>query len=245
MQDKVMSVSHAVGRVVRAGACDLLVEPGTWEFAERNRDAIAAHWRDRLAGGAAYFDGTIHLMRSHSLDRGVFSARLLRTDFKSYLYWRDTGFADESVADAFGSALIRSTEGHVMLGRQREGNINEGLAYLPGGFIDVRDVDPAGKVDIEASVARELEEETGLSAAALERVPGFVLTFAGPLVSVGVELRSPLSSAALKAAILTHLAADPRSELADIVVVRSAADLAHVPMPGYALTLLSDLFAKA
>lgn len=234
--------SDADGKVVRVGGCSLSVVQAPWKFAEEHGVEIDAHWARRKADNAAFFNGALHLMVSQALEGGAFSARFIRTDFKSFLYWRETGATDRSVADAFGSALLRSAEGHVLLGRQRAGNINGGLAYLPGGFIDARDVAADGAIDIEASIVRELGEETGLVAAALERSPGFVLTFTGPMVSIAAEYRSSLPAEQLRAAIHEHIAADPDPELEEVVVVRSGRDLAGLDMPPYARVLLGALF---
>jgi len=237
-----MTASDAGGRVVRVTGCDLAVEPGAWAFAEDRREEIEEHWVRRKAEGAPYFNGVIHLMRRHSISDAMFTARFVPTDFKSYLYWRDSGFPDEGVADAFGSALVRSAEGHVLLGRQRAGNINSGLTYLPGGFIDAHDVAADGQIDIEGSIARELLEETGLAGPALERVPGYLVTFAGPLLSIAAEFLADLPSQTLRETMLGHLRGDAQSELVDIIVVRSAGDLEGLAMPPYARVLLTSLF---
>jgi 8-oxo-dGTP pyrophosphatase MutT (NUDIX family) len=235
----------AAGKVVRIARCDLRVTAGSWAFAQAQRDVIDAHWERRRADNPAFFNGDLYLMVRHALDGGVFSAQFIKTDFKSFLYWRETGAPDRSVADGFGSALIRSAEGHVILGQQRPGNVNGGLTYLPSGFIDGRDVAADGTIDIDASIARELAEETGLVAAALERAPGFVLTFMGSMVSIAAEYRSHLEAEQIRTAIRRHIAADPDPELADAVVVRSAHDLAGLGMPAYAGVLLAALFQGA
>jgi 8-oxo-dGTP pyrophosphatase MutT (NUDIX family) len=228
--------------VARAERCKLQVTSERWTFAETHLAEIEAHWALRKADNPAFFNGAIHLMTRQALEDGVFSAEFVRTDFKSFLCWRETGALDRSVADAFGSALLRSAEGHVVLGRQRPGNINGGLAYLPGGFIDERDVAADGQIDIEASVARELTEETGLLPSALHRVPGFVLTFAGPMLSIAIEYRSAEPADALCAKIHDHIRAETDPELSEAVVVASERDLAGLAMPDYARVLLGALF---
>ncbi|MFA5949422.1 MAG: NUDIX domain-containing protein [Hyphomicrobium sp.] len=230
--------------VKRVRRCDLIVLPGHWPFSDANAAAIDTLWRERSAKNPRLFNGTIHVMTESAVAAGdTFEGRFLRTDFKSYLYWRESGFPDRSVVDAFGSALIRSAEGHVVLGRQRDGFVNAGLSYLPGGFIDARDVGADGRIDIEASIARELKEETCLDAATLERVPGFYLTTAGPLVSIAAEYRAALPADDLRRAILSEIAHDPNAELVDIVVVKAAPDLEGLPMPDYARVLLRNLFS--
>jgi len=99
-----------------------------------------------------------------------------------------------------------------------------------------------GAIDIEASIVRELAEETGLEPAALERTPGFILTFLGPLVSIAAEFRSPLPVEELCAAISAHIAAEADPELAEMVVVRSARDLDGLDVAAYASVLLPALF---
>ena len=111
-----------------------------------------------------------------------------------------------------GQTEIRSAEGHVLLGCQTAGNINQGLAYPPGGFIDQRDV-RAGVVDIDAGTARELREETGMKPDEFARAPGYLVTTSGPHVSIAVEWRSVLPSDALKAHILDYVRRQPNLSL--------------------------------
>lgn len=145
--------------------------------------------------------------------------------------------------DGFGSALIRSREGYVILGRQRPGNINEGLAYLPGGFIDPRDVADDQSIDIASSVARELAEETGLSADDLVAGNGFVVSQVAAHVSFAVPYTSPLGADDLAARIRAHIAADSNPELEDVVVLTSPADMEGLAMAHYARVLLSSPLA--
>jgi 8-oxo-dGTP pyrophosphatase MutT (NUDIX family) len=229
-------------RSVRIGRCELSVDPQPWPFAERCRAEIAGYWQRAVAERPKLFDGTVFMLREGVLDGEMFRGTFLRTDFKSFLYWRDNGYADASVRDSFGSAVIRSGEGHVLLGRQTSGNVNAGLAYPPGGFIDARDVRDAA-IDIEASIARELIEETGLDPVGLARVPGYLLTHAGPLVSIGVEWKSPLPAEALRARILAHVEQQSVPELADVVIVRSADEIDEDMMPRYAKVLLRQLLS--
>ncbi len=218
--------------------CELKVTGTAWPFAGEKAREIDTHWGRRSRENAAFFNGRIHLLHASALEAGVFKGQLLRTDFKSYLYWRETGFADVSVQDAFGSALLRSSEGYVLLGRQREGHINSGLAYLPGGFIDDRDVGPDGRVDIDGSIRREVAEETGLDVGTAQRRPGYWLTRAGVLVSFAAEFRFQDPAEALLAHIEAHLAEDAESELTEVVLVRSAADLDGLAVPDYARALV-------
>ncbi len=230
--------------VISVDDCRLQVVAGHWPYAVSNAVAIDHYWARRREENPAMFNGQIFVMAEYALHDRVFDGRLLRTDFKSYLHWREHGFSGSDVRDAFGSALLRSAEGHVVLGRQRPGYVNGGRAYLPGGFIDHRDVTPSGTIDIAASIARELAEETGLKADDLAVGHGFRMTFAGPLVSVAREYRSSLPAADLVELIRSHIAADEDPELDDVVVVECRDDLERHDISPYARTLLSTLLPR-
>jgi 8-oxo-dGTP pyrophosphatase MutT (NUDIX family) len=221
-------------RVQRVEACDLVSISASWEFADLNREAIEMNWRQRCAENPAFFNGTVHLLREHSFEGPAFRAVLVRTPFKEFLYWKDTGYPDSRVFDVFGSALLRSCEGHVILGRQREGNLNAGLVYLPGGFIDERDVSPDGRVDISRSILRELSEEIGLELHLVEQQPGFMVSFAGQLASIAAEFRSPLPAAQIVERFEHHILGNDSSELASIEVVPSVDALDRLAVPQYA-----------
>ncbi len=225
--------------------CDLRLVPGTWDFAEVNAAAIDAHWERRRAEAPAFFNGRIHVMTSCVRDGATFAGRFIAVDFKPFLYWHETGEADRSVYDAFGSGVLWSADGAVLLGRQRAGNINAGLTYPPGGFIDARDVDPDGRIDVAGSVRRELAEETGVDPAGLRQLPGHVVTCAGQQVSIATQFVSPLSAVELVSSIGSHLAADSDGELEAIVAMRTPADLEDVAMPAFTRHLMGFLFASA
>jgi 8-oxo-dGTP pyrophosphatase MutT (NUDIX family) len=231
-------------RVVRIESLALEVSPGRWLYADHHRDVIDAHWKLATAANPSFFNGVIHVIDRIDVGDTLLTAQLLATDFKSYLYWRDEGYPTEGgVRDGFGSALIRTGEGHILLGRQRLGNINAGLAYLPGGFIDSRDAGAGGVVDIAASIERELREETGLGMNDLEAEPGYIVTMTGAQVSFAVAYNSPLGSKELVAKVHTHIAAEAEPELAEMVIVRGVDDLRGLAMPHYARVLLNSPLA--
>lgn len=227
--------------VISVKDCHLRVGDQVWTFAEENRDAIDAHWQQALARNPKYFNGAILLLVSYQIRHGLFSGELLRSDFKSVLYWRSLGFPETGVRDGFGSGLIRASDDGVLLAQQAAGHLNTGLAYLPGGFIDDRDIDANGNVDIAASVARELQEETGLAPPDITLEPGLIITLSGPHVSISVPYRSKHDSAALQASANDAIANDTDGELSACIVVRELDDLHGLELATYAATLLPAL----
>lgn len=232
-------------RVSRAHTITLRVDHSArWTYSEQHADAMDAHWQAAVQRNPAFFNGTVHALTELSWSGDDVTGTLMPIPFKAMLYWREAGFPVEAgIRDGFGSALIRSREGHVVLGRQRPGNLNAGLAYLPGGFIDPRDEMAPGMIDIAASVAREVVEETGLGPDVLTREPGFLVTETGPYVSFSGVFTSQLSSHDLAARVRAHIAGETDPELAEPVVLQSPDDLAHEAIAAYARVLLASPLA--
>lgn len=232
--------------VTRVATLALEAAEGTWTYAANHREVIDAHWAMALKSNPHFFNGTVLLLKELHRDGNHVAASFLPTAFKNFLYWRDEGFpAEARLRDGFGSALIRSAEGCVVLGRQRAGHINAGLAYLPGGFIDERDVGAGGTIDIGASIARELREETGLGPDALRAEAGYLVTEVAAHVSFAVVYRSQLSARELEQRIAAHIAAETDPELAGTVVLQGPGDMEGLAMPHYARVLLASPLAWA
>lgn len=224
--------------------CALRVGAGRWAFAHDEAIAIDRHWGEAQQREPSYFNGSIHLLREMTLADDGLAGTLIGTDFKSFLYWRARDFPAAGVLDAFGSALIVGSDGGIVLGLQRAGNINAGRLYLPGGFIDPRDIGADGAVDLGGSVARELVEETGLVAGRdVVADDGYFLTRTGAHVSIAVRYRASEPAARLAERVRCRLADDPASELADVKAVHSTADLDRFDVPEFARCVVGYVLA--
>jgi len=82
-----------------------------------------------------------------------------------------------------------------------------------------------GRVDVARSTEIELAEETGLSASAA-RLGNLVAVLDGPRVSVGQAFHFDASADALLAKIRADLERQEHRELADVVAIRRASDVA-------------------
>ena len=229
------------GQVQRVDACRLIVGDRRWEWAANNADGIVANWQTQLAKNPRFFNGRIQILTRYRIEGGVFSGNFTTTDFASFIHWRGLGYPDPSVHDCFGCAILRSNEGHILLGRQAAGNLNSGRAYCPGGFIDPADVRPDRSIDIDGSIQREIGEETGLDLMSLRREPGYVLVAADASIAIGVVYRSAMSANDLRAQIMAHITSESAPELADILIVRTPADIADVKTSGYVVPLVQAL----
>jgi len=221
--------------------CVLKVVDGDWPFAETFAAEIDAHWQKSSASNPSYFNGVVHLIADVRTAGNEIHADLIRTDFKSYLYWRSLGFPDAGVIDGFGSALIRSSDGQYMLVLQRAGNVNHGFAYLPSGFIDEQDILPDGSIDISRSVAREIDEEIGEAGASLRREDGIIVTRSGAQLCFAVPFYLPETAAEFVAGVEAHNAASDDPELEGVVPVGHLEDLAPLKILPHARLLLEAL----
>jgi hypothetical protein len=221
--------------------CVLTAVEGAWPFAGEHAEAIEAHWQAAAAANPAYFNGVVHLIRDSRTDGSAFHGSLIRTDFKSYLYWRSLGFPEAGVLDGFGSALIRSSDGQFMLVLQRAGNVNHGFAYLPSGFIDERDVHSDGTIDIVRSVEREIEEEIGEIGTSLQREDGIVVTRSGAQLCFAVPFYLPKTTQEFVSGVERHNANSEEPELESVVPVGALEDIENLTMLPYARLLLEAL----
>jgi 8-oxo-dGTP pyrophosphatase MutT (NUDIX family) len=225
------------GRCVRIDRCALTVGDDRWPLAQDHADAIERHWQRRLEDMPQAFNGPVYLLRNYVIDGSALSGTFCRTDFKTFLYWREQHATGGGMYDCFGTSLIRSAEGYALLARQAPGHLNSGLLYTPSGVIDDNDA-VGGRIDIESSIVRELREETGLQAGDLTRAPGYFLSIVGRQLAIAAEWQSALPAERLRDGILEVVRRQSEPELADIVVIRTCAEIDERIVPAYARTLL-------
>ncbi|MFD2181469.1 NUDIX hydrolase [Rhodoplanes azumiensis] len=204
-------------------ALDLRLEPFDWPFAAARRAEIDAHFADLQRRLPHVWNGRVLLMRDWAVDAGTLRARLFETDYASFMAWRDWGWPDASVTNAFAMGALRGRDGGFLLGEMAAGTANQGQVYFPCGTPDPSDVRD-GVVDFAGSVVREIFEETGIDAEAYTAGP-WALVPAGRLLAVVRLLEARASTAALCETARAHIAAEAAPELARVVAVHGPADL--------------------
>lgn len=208
----------------RVSALDLVVEPWAWPFAEERREEIAAHFALKQREKPAIWNGRVLLGRNPVFSGERLSAGYFETDFASFLAWRDWGFPDASVFNGFGMGALRCADGAFVLGEMGQHTSNAGRIYFPSGTPDLDDIN-GGAVDIAGSVARELEEETGLAPADYAGEPDWHCVYTGPALAMIRLLRVDMPGESLQARIESNLARQRQPELSAIHLVRDARDL--------------------
>lgn len=227
-------VIHRVTRL------DLKVEPWDWPFARERRADIGAHFRECQRAIPALFNGRILLGRDPVFADGRLSASYFETDFANLLAWRDWGFPDRSVFNGFGMGALRAADGAFVLGVMGGQTANAGRIYFPAGTPDPEDVSGAA-LDLAANVAREVEEETGLTPSDYQAGAHWdcVVTGASIAMMRVLDVESPGDQ--LQSRIEANLAGQTEPELSAILLVRSRGDLTAA-MPRFVTAFLESQF---
>jgi 8-oxo-dGTP pyrophosphatase MutT (NUDIX family) len=159
------------------------------------------------------------------------------------LAWRDWGFPDKEVFNGFGMGALRCSDGAFVLGEMGRHTANAGRIYFPSGTPDLDDISD-GAVDMAGSVAREVEEETGLTAADYHPGAHWDCVVSGAAIAMIRILNVDGTAEALRASIEANLARQPQPELAAIHVVRGTSDLS-ADMPRFVTAFLEAQLPKS
>ncbi|NEW91090.1 NUDIX hydrolase [Rhodopseudomonas sp. BR0M22] len=225
----------------RVNNLDLWVSGFVWPFADKRRADIDAHFAERQVAQPKLWNGRVLLGRQPRFDGGSFSAEYFEVDYASFLSWRDWEFPDPSVFNGFGMGVIRAADGAIVLGEMGAHTANAGKVYFAGGTPDLSDV-RNHRLDIAASVTREVKEETGLVRSDYRAADHWHCVEAGPLVAMLRILDVYLPSDALKARIEAYLAREQEPEFTRVHLVRSKDDFLPT-MPRFVTTYLTMLLS--
>lgn len=210
--------------IYRVASLDLPVEPWPWPFALERRTEIDAHFALQQREKPQLWNGRVLLGRHPVFSNDRFSASYFETDFASFLAWRDWGFPDQGIFNGFGMGALRCADGAFVLGEMGRHTSNAGRIYFPSGTPDLDDIRD-GAVDMPGSVARELEEETGLAPGDYRGEPHWHCVFTGPAVAMIRILHVDIPGEALRMRIEGNLARQRSPELSAIHLVRRSDDL--------------------
>jgi 8-oxo-dGTP pyrophosphatase MutT (NUDIX family) len=207
----------------RVAQLDLSVQPWSWRFAEERRADIDAHFALQQREKPIW-NGRVLLGRNPVFTPNCFSAQYFEADFASFLAWRDWGFPDKEVFNGFGMGALRCSDGAFVLGEMGQHTANAGRIYFPSGTPDLDDIRD-GAVDMAGSVAREVEEETGLRPADYRAGAHWDCVVTGAAIAMIRILNVDSPGEALQARIEADLAREQQPELSAIHLVRNAGDL--------------------
>lgn len=210
--------------IIPIAGTDFRLVPGNWPMPADMRGEVPAVWAQLAAKNPHVWDGRILGFTPPALGAdGVLRAEAREDDYSAFLTWRDKGFPEIGVVHIFGTALILSSDGALILGVMGGKTVNAGRVYPPGGSLEPRDVREDGVVDVEGCIETELIEEAGLRMA--DGVKGPLLAVLdGPRISITRVVRYAATADALLSQVRANLSAEDDPELADVVACRTVAD---------------------
>ena len=220
---------------------DLKLQRQPWPFADERRSEIDAHFSRKREEKPKLWNGRILLGRNPRFGEDRFSADYFETGFASFLAWRDWGFPDREVFNGFGMGALRCADGAFVLGEMADHTANGGRIYFPAGTPDLDDI-VGSSVDIAGSVAREVEEETGLTPADYRAAEHWDCVVTPTSVAMMRTLHVASPGEALRAKIEANLARQKSPELRAIHLVRDTADLTPA-MPDFVTAFLEAQLA--
>jgi 8-oxo-dGTP pyrophosphatase MutT (NUDIX family) len=225
----------------RVTTLDLGLQQRLWPFADERRSEIDAHFALKQAEKPQLWNGRILLGRAPAFAGDRFSASYFEADFASFLAWRDWGFPDRDVFNGFGMGALRCSDGAFVLGEMAQHTANAGRIYFPSGTPDLDDLSD-GAVDIQGSVAREVEEETGLRPADYRAGTHWDCIVSGAAIAMIRILDVDMTAEALRARIEANLARQSQPELSAIHLVRATSDLTSA-MPRFVTAFIEAQFS--
>ena len=163
----------------------------------------------------------------------------LKTDFASFMTWRDWGFPEAGVTNCFSMGALRTSDGAWIMGVMAAHTSAAGKIYFPAGTPDPDDI-VDGAVDLAGSVIREVAEETGLGAGDFTEESGWHCVIDGPRIALMKVLQAHDPAEVLRRRILDHLAREAMPELADVRIVRSRRDVDPM-MPRFVTAFLDHI----
>jgi len=239
-----MSILNPSGRPPILGdvtAFDCTLTDSGWPWAAGNAAAIAAHWDEVKAANPALFNGKVIIATEVGIEKSHLVSSHVVTDFAALTYWRYLGFPRADAFNLFGAGVVVTSDGAVLLGRMAAHTANAGFVYFPCGTPDLDDVTADGSLDIDGSILRELQEETGLEPRHLTPSAKRWISWDGPLFCCARRIDTPLTAGEVLSVCRRRITFDASSELEDVVLVRSTGDLAGLNIPAYAVAIIGDV----
>lgn len=216
------------GEVVPVRVVEVRLDPGPHPFAMDNAEAIEANWQAELAANPALFDGEVVLLSQVALDEGRLVGRCHAVRYAALLHWRK--HRPQGAEHAYAHAAIVSGDGALVAIRMGAHTANPGKVYFAAGSFEREDFSD-GLVDMDANMAREVFEETGLDLAEAVAEEGYHLYSRDGATVIFRCYRYAEDADAIAALIRAHVAAEEEPEIEGPVVLRAGEALPAGVMP--------------
>jgi hypothetical protein len=239
-----MILSDGTTEIVELDRVEIAAAPSyAWPFAAERRSEIDRHFADIQRDRPAVWNGRVLMLGRYAIGGGVLRGTCFETDYASLCAWRNWTFPDQDVCNVFGAAALRAADGAYLVGEMAPSTTNAGLRYFPCGTPEPSDVDPAGALDLDGNVGRELLEETGLDIGALDGAAGWTMVRDRRYLALLRHLRARENAAELRARIMRYIDSEQDPEFVDIHIVRGPDDLSP-HMPRFMTVFLQEIWRR-
>ncbi len=231
-------------RPVDAVAVTLTQDP--WSFSHQHAADISSHWRRKRTTHPHYFNGTVHVLRSWTVQevggRSIFSGDMMRTDFASFLYWKEQA-RQRSEFDFSGGGAVVCTDGALLLVVSGEHTIAPGTLEFPSGLVDRGDFLEDGQLNFRRHVEREVCEELALTPGEIGRPVRHLATLDRETVQVVSIFRAGFDGGSFVRRWRENAAA-AQKEIGDVVALHDARDMREFEVPPHVEAAASHILAQ-
>ncbi len=228
--------------IVALDRTEIVFEPWSWRFAAERRGEIDRHFAEIQRERCGVWNGRIVMLNRCAVSGGTLHGGWFETDYASFCAWRDWEFPDATVRNVFAVAALQSADGVFVVGEMAPTTVNGGKVYFPCGTPEPGDVDARGVLDLEANLARELTEETGIEIGEVRAEPGWTMVRDRGYIALLKRVTAVQNAEELRARITRHLTSERQPEFTDIRFVRSPADFVAA-MPPFVTAYLRDFWS--
>ena len=203
----------------------LMVESDPHPFYLYEKDNSERNWIDEVAAQPALFNGQLLLHREIHLENGSLRAVSHLVPFSTFLWWRKQP-ERLGAAHLFAVAIIVSSDGALIAVKMGDHTANPGKVYCAAGSLDAHDI-VGDRVDVDANMAREVAEETGLDLTHARRGDTIYGLWRDRSFTLFRYFHFPETAEQLLDAIHTHMIEDQEKEIAGPVAIWSPDPEAH------------------
>lgn len=209
-------------------------------FMEGRRAEIDAYWDKVTAPNDRLWNGEFFLFSDVEILDGTLSARGHKTDFATFLYWRDNG-QDRALAHVTGTTFPHFADGSLLTIKMAQHTANPGRIYFPAGSFDASDI-VDGKFDPIINARRELKEEIGLELQASWLSGPLLVSQYKNAFHICQAARLPVTFEQLEKSWQEHRANGGDDEIEKLHAICHPDDI-PLEMPAYAAALCRHHFA--
>lgn len=229
------------GQIFPIDGFEIRVSDAPHPFAAGREDAIRENWRAEIAANPALFDGRMLLQSDVSISRAGIFTTAHPVSFSTFLLWRKSR-PDVIGHHLFGLPVIISSDGAVIAIRMSQHTANPGKVYCAAGSLDESDVID-GVCDLQANMAREVAEETGLDLGQAAADPRLHALHVDRIITVFRPYRFSATSEELLAVIDRHMRTDTEQEIDGAVAIFDSDPTRH-PYAAFMPPVLAWIFGR-